>query len=75
MAPSCSSNAACTFAIRFVDHENIRDFHQPSLQALHVVTHPRNQNHDGAIREAHDFDLTLPYADRFDQNHILAGCV
>ena len=62
-------------AIGFVDHENVRNLHQPGLQALHVVAHAGHQHHNRAIRQPHDFNFALPHAHCLDQDNILASSV
>ena len=60
------------FAIAFVDHENIGNLHNASLEALHIVTHSRHQHNDGDVRQSHDIDLVLPDTDGLQQQALFA---
>ena len=55
------------FAFGFVEDENVGDFHQAGLHVLHVVAEAGNETHERAIGEAHDVDLILADANRFDE--------
>ena len=60
-------------AVRLVDHEHVRDLHDPGLQGLHLVAEAGDQHHDAHVGGAHDLDLVLADPDRLDQDHVLAG--
>ena len=53
--------------VRICSDEDVGDFHQAGLHALHVVAKARHQDHERAIRQPHDVDFVLADADGFDQ--------
>ena len=59
--------------ICFVDGEDIGDFHDAGFDGLHVVTHAGDENDDGDVGEAGDFDFVLADADGFDEDVVAAG--
>ncbi len=68
-------NAVGAFAFGFIQHKNVADFHQAGLHVLHVVAQAGNEHHQRAVRQAHDIDLILADADRFDEDDVFACCV
>ena len=59
-------------AIGFVQHKNVRNFHQTGLHVLHVVAQAGNEQHQRAIGQSHDIDFILAHADGLDQYNLLA---
>ena len=72
MAVKLLLQAVGAFAFGFVQHENIRDFHQAGLHTLHVVAQARHHQHQRAFGQPHDVDFVLTDADGFDQHNLLA---
>ena len=64
--------AVGAFAVGFVQHENVADFHQAGFHVLDVVAKAGDQNDEHAIGQAHDVDFILADADGFDQHLTLA---
>jgi len=58
--------------VRLVDDEHVSDFHQPRLQALHVVAALGREHHHRRKRAIADLVLQLPHADRLEQDDIAA---
>ena len=61
--------------VGFVDGEDVGDFHDAGFDGLHVVTHTGDEDDDGDLREAGDFDFVLAYADGFNDDVVAAGGV
>ena len=59
--------------IGFVDGEDVGDFHDAGFDGLHIVAHARDEDDDGDISEAGDFDFVLTDADGFDEDVVAAG--
>src|SRR6266853_2269162 len=59
-------------AIRFVENEDVSDFHQAGFHILNVVAETGYQNDDHAIGEADDVNFILANADGFDEDLMLA---
>src|SRR5882724_1014974 len=64
-----------TFAIRFVENEDVSDLHQASFHVLNVVAQTGHQNDDHAISEANDVNFVLADSDGFDEDLMLARSV
>lgn len=62
-----------SFAVGFVDYENVGDFHNSGLEALDVVAHARDEDDEGQVCEAGDFDFVLADAYRLDEDDIFAA--
>ena len=63
-------HALGAFAVTFVDHEDVRDFHDAGLDRLHIVTHAGNEDHNRDVCEANDIDFILADAYGFNQDHV-----
>ncbi len=59
-------------AIRFVEDEDVSDFHQAGFHILNVVAETGYQNDDHTIGEADDVNFILANADGFDEDLMLA---
>ena len=59
-------------AIRFVEDEDVSDFHQAGFHILNVVAETGYENDDHAIGEANDVNFILANADGFDEDLMLA---
>ena len=59
-------------AIALVNHENIGNLHNASLETLYIVAHAWHQHHDGDVRQAYDVDFILSDTHSFDQQALLA---
>ncbi len=62
-----------SFAVGFVDYENVGDFHNSGLEALDVVAHARDEDDEGQVGEAGDFDFVLADAYRLDEDDVFAA--
>ena len=47
-------------AVRLVDHEDIGDLHDPGLDRLDLVAHPRDEDDDDRMGVVDDLHLLLP---------------
>ena len=61
--------------ISFINDEDVRDFHEPGLERLHLVAGAWHDGDDRRVRRAHDLHLALANADGLDQNDVHAGPV
>ena len=66
---------AGAFSVGFVEHKDVRDFHEAGFHVLDVVAETRNQNNENTIGEAHDVDFVLTDAHGFDEDLALACAV
>ncbi len=67
--------AVGTFAIGFVEDEDVADFHQAGFHILNVVTEAGDEDYDDAIGEANDVDFVLADTNGFDKDLALASGV
>ena len=56
------------FAIAFINHEDVGNFHDAGFDGLHIIAHAGDKNHDGDIGEPHDIDFILADAYGFDHD-------
>src|SRR5579883_535583 len=61
------------FAVGFVEHKNVADFHQTGFHVLDVVPETGNQHHQYAVGKAHNVNFILADADGLDQ-HLALSC-
>jgi len=61
------------FAIAFVDNENVGDFHDARLDGLHIIAHPRDQDDNGNVGQAHNINFILADSDGFHQHQIFSA--
>ena len=59
-------------AIRFVDDEHIRDFQDPGLDRLDLITETGCFHNDGGMRQPRHIHFALSRADRFDDDDLVA---
>src|SRR5690242_2880813 len=57
-----------SFAIAFVNDEDVGNLHDAGLDRLHIVSHSGNEDYDGDICEANYVDLVLANADCLYEN-------
>ena len=62
-------------AIGLVDDEDVGDFHDASLERLHIVAHTGYEDDDRHVGYARNLDLVLAHTDGFDGDEIFAGSV
>ena len=62
-------------AVRFIQHENVRDLHQAGLHILHIVAHARHEQDQRAVCETHDIHFILADAHGFDEHVLFSGGV
>src|SRR5258708_21800347 len=67
-------DAIGALAIRFVEDEDVSDFHQAGFHVLNVIAEAGHENDDHAIGEANDVNFILANADGFDEDSMLS-CV
>src|SRR5579885_3518850 len=60
------------FAIAFVDYKDVSNLHDAGLNALHVIAHAGDEDHDGDIRQTHNINFVLSDAYGFDHDQIAA---
>src|SRR5215472_15062140 len=58
--------------VTLVDHKNVGYLHDAGFDGLHIVSHARDQNHDGDVGNADDLDFVLPHADGFNHDDVTA---
>src|SRR5215210_3279634 len=61
--------------VLLVDGDDVRDLHDPRLQRLHRVTRTGHEDEDDRVGDSDHLDLTLPGADRLEEDQVTAGCV
>jgi hypothetical protein len=66
-------DAVGAFAVGLVDDEDVGDFHDAGFEALDVVAHAGDEDDDGDVGEACNFDFILADADGFDEDHVFAA--
>src|ERR1019366_6260952 len=59
-----------TFAVRFVDHENVGDLHDSGLNGLHIVAHAGNEHDHGNVGQRHDVHFILAHPDGFNHDEV-----
>src|SRR5882672_5168483 len=67
--------AVRSFAVSFIEHKDVRDFHKAGFHALNVVTEAWNHNDDNAVGEANNIHFVLANTNGFDEDLFFAGGV
>src|SRR6185312_6049012 len=63
------------FVVTLVDHKDIRDLHNPRLNALDVIAHARHKNYNRDVCEPDNIHFILADPNGFHQNQIAARSV
>ena len=58
----------CIGPVAFIDHKNIRNFHQTGLHCLNFIPRFRYHHNNRCICQSGNFHFTLPYANRFNND-------
>src|SRR5215471_12254045 len=61
--------------VTLVDHKNVGYLHDAGFDRLHIVSHARDQNHDGDVGDADNIDFVLPHPDGFNHDDVTAGSI
>ena len=67
--------AVGAFAIGFIQHKNIGDFHQAGFDVLDFIAEAGDEDDDGAIGQLHDIHFVLPDANRFNKDGVFSSGV
>ena len=70
--PNIPDGHVRALSVRLVDGEDVGDLEDPGLDRLDVITHARNQDDHGGVRDAHHLDLVLTYTDGLDDDLVKA---
>jgi hypothetical protein len=72
-APQSTLSILHTGPVGLIYHQNISNLQDTGLNCLDVVAQPRSFDYQGGMRQAGNFNFSLPSSDSFDHDDLEAS--